>query len=46
VIFNRSVFEICIDYLHSTQFVTEVKQEQESIIFLLLGVTPGAGVKF
>jgi len=34
VIFNHSVFEICIDYLHSTQFVTGVKQEQESIIFL------------
>jgi len=34
VIFNHSVFEIYIDYLHSTQFVTEVKQEQESIIFL------------
>jgi len=34
VIFNRSVFEICIDYLHSTQFVTGVKQVQESIIFL------------
>jgi len=33
VIFN-SVFEICIDYLHSTQFVTGVKQEQKSIIFL------------
>jgi len=34
VIFNHSVFEICIDYLHSTQFATGVKQEQESIIFL------------
>jgi len=27
VIFNHSVFEMCIDYLHSTQFVTGVKQE-------------------
>jgi len=26
-IFNHSVFEIYIDYLHSTQFVTGVKQE-------------------
>jgi len=34
VIFNYSVYEICIDYLHSTQFVTGVKQEQEWIIFL------------
>jgi len=34
VIFIHSIFEICIDYLHSTQFVTGVKQEQESIIFL------------
>jgi len=33
-IFNHSVFEIYIDYLHSMQFVTGVKQEQESIIFL------------
>jgi len=34
VISNHSVFEICIDYLHSTQFVTGVAQEQESISFL------------
>jgi len=34
VIFNHSAFEICIDYLHSTKFVTGVKQEQELIIFL------------
>jgi len=34
VIFNHSAFDICIDYLQSTQFVTGVKQEQESIIFL------------
>jgi len=46
VIFNHSVFEIYIDYLHSTQFVIGVQQEQESIIFLQSGVIPGAGVKF
>jgi len=34
VIFNHSVFEICIDYFHFMQFGTGVKQEQESIIFL------------
>jgi len=34
VIFNIVFFKICIDYLHSTQFVTGVRQEQESIIFL------------